>query len=411
MNNENNPLILSAAFVALSLIPLILRSLKTKEKEDKFAPDRIVGKRLEKRVSLKDFPKTKNVNLLLAAKGKKPKSIPIWIMRQAGRYLPEFRELRKQYDFFTMCQNPQVATTVTLQPLKRFPDLDAVIVFSDILVIPQAMGMEVLMVPGRGPVFPNPLATPSDISKLDLKLTEKMLEDRLGYVFDVVNLTRQQVKGQVPVIGFSGAPFTLLGYMIEGGGSKTYEKVKKWILNHNKETHLLLDALSTIIIDYCVKKVEAGAQLIQIFESSAGELPVEQYFEICFKYLQKIGKGLRQRLGPDFPLTVFARRANQDSVLERLENETDFDVIGIDWTMTAQSARKRVVKKAVQGNLDPCALFASKHKIREYTIRMLDDFDVKNNSAYIANLGHGMMPAHDPEHLGTFIKAVKEYSS
>jgi uroporphyrinogen decarboxylase len=308
-----------------------------------------------------------------------------------------------------MCQNPEIACEVTLQPLERFPTLDAVIVFSDILVVPQAMGLECRMTPGRGPVFPHPISKPSDLSRLNLTPN---IEDSLGYVFDVVNLVRQQVAGRVPVIGFAGAPFTLMGYMVEGGGSKTLAKAKAWLLNHAAESHGLLQALTDIIVQYLVGKVRAGAQLLQVFESNAGDLSPAHFFEFSLPYLAQIVKRTKaelQRQGlPAVPMTVFARGANYDGALERLA-DSGYDVVGLDWCIEPQAARKRVpvAKAGLQGNMDPCYLYASKERIRDEVRAMLKGFGTQH---YIANLGHGMMPDHDPQHAGAFITAVQEIS-
>lgn len=397
-----------AAFSSLSFVSIVYLFMK----QSSNSRSKIVGKRLKSRISLNELPETKNISLLLAAKGKETDTAPVWVMRQAGRYLPEFRAMRKIHDFFSLCQNPELATEVTLQPLKRFKDLDAVIVFSDILVIPQAMGMEVLMIKGRGPVFPNPLRQTSDVNTLDLKLTlsETELDNQLGYVFDVVNLTRQEVKGSVPVIGFSGGPFTLLCYMIEGGSSRNFEKTKSWYLNNLDSFKELLRRLTIIIIDYCEQKALAGAQLLQIFESSACQLPSNRFFELSFPYLRDISIELRKRLGNNYPLTVFARGANEEDVLERLEKETEYDVIQVDWKIKPSEARKRVINKTIQGNFDPCNLFAAKDKIDEAVKEMIEGFNGKDDYRYIANLGHGMLPSHDPTHLEAFFKAVKKHT-
>jgi uroporphyrinogen decarboxylase len=227
------------------------------------------------RIPLENFPPCKNDLILRAARGEHTERVPVWMMRQAGRYLPEYRELRSDFSqFFEICRSPELAKAASLQPLDRFEKLssgsiDAVIFFSDILVIPQAMGMEVLMVKGKGPVFPEPLALPSDLDKLEMN---PHIEETLGYVFDGINLTRKEINGRVPLIGFSGGPWTLMAYMIEGGGSKTWAKCKGWLYNFPEASHRLLDGITKIIIKYLVGKVKAGAQLLQVFESWGGEL-------------------------------------------------------------------------------------------------------------------------------------------
>jgi len=380
--------------------------------EGRFKPDasgRMAASRTKvPRVPLSEFGPTKNDLLLRAARGEEIERVPVWMMRQAGRYLPEFRELRKSADFFTMCQTPELATEVTLQPLERFPTLDAVIVFSDILVIPQAMGMEVQMVPGKGPSFPKPLREPRDLNTLNFKPD---MEATLGYVFDVVNLTRQKVRSRVPVIGFSGAPFTLMGYMIEGGGSKTMSKVKTWLYKYPQESKRLLQGITDIVVEYAVGKIKAGAQLIQIFESSGGELTPDLFEEFALPYIRQIASRIRMELReqglPDVPLTIFARNVRYQGALETLA-ETEYDTLSIDWGIRGEEARSRVGnRKTLQGNLDPCTLFADPTTIRAEVSKMLQGFGTHR---YIANLGHGMLPDHDPEHAHIFIKSVQELS-
>ena len=234
----------------------------------------------------------KNDRILKAARGEPVDKVPVWVMRQAGRYLPEFRKLREDHDFFTMCQTPQLACEVTLQPIKRF-DLDAAIIFSDILVIPQALGMEVLMKPGVGPVFPKPLVTPEDIESLEHG--DKTLP-RLQYVFDAITLTRQTLDGKVPLLGFTGAPWTLMSYMIEGGGSKTQSKAKKWLYTHPCASHKLLQMLTDVNIEYLVAQVKAGAQMLQVFESHAEYLGKDMFDEFALPYLRQIAQNVKVKL-------------------------------------------------------------------------------------------------------------------
>jgi len=349
------------------------------------------------RMSLSAFPALKNDCMLRAARGEATEWIPVWMMRQAGRYLPEYQEVRKDADFFTMCRTPELACKVSLQPLERFPTLDAVIIFSDILVIPQAMGMEVLMVKGKGPVFPDPLKVPEDIQKLTLKPD---IESTLGYVFDAVNLTRERIAGRVPLIGFSGAPFTLMAYMIEGGGSRTLSKAKTWLFKHPEATHKLLQALTDIIVEYLVGKVKAGAQMLQVFESNGGDLTPDHFTEFSLPYLSQIAS--RVKAAVDVPMTVFARGANQEGALEALAS-TEYNTISVDWRIEPSDARKRAGNKTLQGNLDPGALYAAPETLRKLVAKMVKGFGTQR---YIANLGHGMHPSHDPEMAGNFIDAV-----
>mmetsp|Transcript_10243 Transcript_10243/g.11807 ORF Transcript_10243/g.11807 Transcript_10243/m.11807 type:complete len:421 (-) Transcript_10243:1628-2890(-) len=400
-----------SAFVASALACLL--AVRSRKKEEMSGPRKVKIKALgkpHKRIPLSDFPPLQNDLILRQAMGEKCERVPIWMMRQAGRYLPEFREERKHTDFFTMCRTPELSCKVSLQPLERFPTLDAVIIFQDILIVPQAMGMEVLMVKGKGPVFPEPLRTPSDLERLDFSPD---MEETLGYVFDSVNLTRQRIAGKVPLLGFSGAPFTLMGYMVEGGGSKTMSKVKTWLFRYPDESHRLLQGLADIIVEYMIEKVRAGAQMLQIFESNGGDLSPAQFEEFSLPYLaqiaKRIKKGLAEKGLPVVPLTVFARGANWEGALEKL-SETEYNTVSLDWRVDPKTARNRIsVKNAtIQGNLDPCTLYASKDRIYTEVVKMLKGFGTER---YIANLGHGMHPDHDPEHAHAFILAVQEVST
>ena len=345
------------------------------------------------------FPELKNDTLLRAARGEMTDYAPVWIMRQAGRYLPEYRAKRALEEFFTVVRTPELATEITLQPIERFP-LDAAIIFSDILVVPQAMGMECLMIKGRGPVFPEPLKTPADLDRLVVP----DVQESLKYVFDALTMTRQELNGRVPLIGFCGAPWTLMAYMIEGGGSKSFAASKTWLFLYPEASHKLLQAITDVLIEYVIAQVDAGAQLIQVFDSWAGLLSPAAFNEFALPYLKQVADALtRER--PDVPKTVFAKGAYY--ALEDL-SETSYDVVGLDWTMDPRAARRRVDGKvALQGNMDPCMLFANPDAIRAEVKRMIEAFGPGN---YIANLGHGMLPSHDPEHAGVFIDAVHEFS-
>lgn len=250
------------------------------------------------------FPPLKNDNLLRAARGDVVDRVPVWVMRQAGRYLPEFQELRKQHDFFTVCRTPELACEVTMQPLRRF-DLDASIIFSDILVIPQALGLTVEMHAGVGPVLPQPINTPDDLKRLTL---DGALS-RLTYVGDAITMMRHKLEGRVPLIGFTGAPWTLMGYMIEGGGSKTMSKAKAWLTKYPEDTKFLLNLLTDVIVDYLEMQVKAGAQMLQIFESSAEHLSKEEFLIWAAPYLRRIRNDLVNRLNcsaiPLVPLVNF----------------------------------------------------------------------------------------------------------
>ena len=346
-----------------------------------------------------EFPALKNDVLLRAARGEETEYVPVWIMRQAGRYLPEYRAKRALEDFFTVVRTPELAAEITLQPIERFP-LDAAIIFSDILVIPQAMGLEVQMIKGRGPVFPDPLRHPDDLKRIAMP----NVRQSLSYVFDALALTRRRLEGRVPLIGFSGAPWTLMAYMIEGGGSKTFEHAKTWLFRYPDASHKLLQAITDVAIEYLNLQIDSGAQLVQVFDSWAGMLSQEAFDTFALPYLKQIADGVSS-VHPDTPKTVFAKGAHY--ALEDLA-ESAYNVIGLDWTIDPADARRRVGgKMALQGNLDPCMLFADPDTIRAKVKQMIERF---GPGGYIANLGHGMMPSHDPDHAGVFIDAVHEES-
>ncbi|XP_018565015.1 uroporphyrinogen decarboxylase [Anoplophora glabripennis] len=350
-------------------------------------------------MTIHNFPVLKNNRILKAVKGEKPDKLPIWIMRQAGRYLPEFMEFRKQHSFFEICQNPALACEVTLMPIRRY-DLDASIIFSDILVIPQALGMTVEMKAGVGPVLPEPL-TLENIKELK----KDSALSRLKYVGEAITLTRHKLEGKVPLFGFSGAPWTLMGYMIEGGGSKTLSKAKKWLYAHPEKSHLLLSLLTDVIIDYLIMQIEAGAQLIQVFDSSAEYLNKSLYEKFCLPYLKKIAQKLKSRqaeLHEDVPLVLFAKGAHFC-----LEEQADlgYDVLGIDWTLEPKFVRSVLKNKNItlQGNLDPCALYAPKEDIIGMAKNMIAEYGTER---YIVNLGHGIYPDTPLEAVKAFIEAV-----
>ncbi|CAD7089346.1 unnamed protein product [Hermetia illucens] len=348
----------------------------------------------------KNFPALKNDNILRAARGEDVDRVPVWIMRQAGRYLPEFQEVRKIHDFFTVCRTPEIACEVTMQPLRRF-DLDASIIFSDILVIPQALGMTVEMHPGVGPVFPEPLKSPDDLKLLN---TSDPV-GRLTYVGDAITMMRHLLDGKVPLYGFTGAPWTLMGYMIEGGGSKTMSKAKSWLTEFPDESRTLLQLLTNTIVDYLEMQVVAGAQMLQVFESSAEHLSKEQFVAVCIPYLKEIREKLHERLTsksiPLVPMTLFAKGAGH-SLAEQAA--LGYDVISLDWTVDPIEARNQVGPNVtLQGNLDPQDLYKSPDEVRKLTTEMVRKFGKKR---YIANLGHGITPQTPIASVEAFIDAV-----
>lgn len=347
-----------------------------------------------------NFPSLKNDNVLRAARGEPVDRVPVWVMRQAGRYLPEFQEVRKEHDFFEVCQTPELACEVTMQPLRRF-DLDASIIFSDILVIPQAFGMTVEMQPGVGPVFPEPLETPADMAKL----TPDGAVSRLTYVGEAITMMRHKLDGKVPLIGFTGAPWTLMGYMIEGGGSKTMSKAKSWLKKYPEDSKTLLTLLTNAIVDYLEMQVKAGAQMLQVFESSAEHLSKETFLDIAMPYIKKIRDDLVERLTNQgisrVPMVLFAKGAGH-SLKE--QSKLGYDVIGIDWTVDPIEARKEVGPNiTLQGNLWPEDMYKSPEEVRALATEMVKKF---GKTRYIANLGHGITPKTPIVSMETFVDAV-----
>ena len=337
--------------------------------------------------------------ILRAARSEAVPRTPVWMMRQAGRYLPEYRALRSEDEFFTVCRTPELAAEVTLQPIERFP-LDAAIIFSDILVVPQALGMDVQMVKGKGPVFTDPLESPDDLARL----VEPDVESSLGYVADAIRLTVDRLTGRVPLIGFCGAPWTLAAYMIEGSGSKSFSRARSWLYRHPDELVGLLDQLADVSIEYLDMQIRAGANLLQVFDSWAGMLGPREFERFALPTLQRIRREIGQR-HPDVPVVVFAKGAHY--ALKDLA-EAGYNVVSLDWTMDPRQARKDVGPNvALQGNLDPALLYAEPEVIRARVRDMLTAF---GPVGHIANLGHGMHPDHNPDHAGAFIDAVHEVS-
>lgn len=328
---------------------------------------------------------------------------PVWMMRQAGRYLPEYQATRAQAgDFMSLCKNTELACEVTLQPLRRFP-LDAAILFSDILTIPDAMGLGLYFETGEGPKFERPVASFDAINKLSVPDPE--LE--LGYVMDAVRAIRKALNGDVPLIGFSGSPWTLATYMVEGGSTKTFGKIKKLAFSEPKAMHLLLDKLADAVILYLNAQIAAGAQSVMVFDTWGGVLSGAAYKEFSLRYMEKIVNGLtREADGRKVPVTLFTKNGGQ--WLEDIA-ATGCDGVGLDWTTDIGDARRRVGDKvALQGNMDPCMLHAPPERIRQEVATILDSFG--SGSGHVFNLGHGIHPDIDPEHAGVFIRSVHELS-
>lgn len=355
-----------------------------------------------------DFPKLTNDLILQAALGEKTSHVPVWVMRQAGRYLPEFRNLRQHHSFFDICRTPELACEATLMPIRRF-DLDAAIIFSDILVIPQALGIDVKMVESVGPVL-EALKSPAEV-KSRVK-ADSDIDQELDYVYKAITLTRHSLQGKVPLIGFAGAPFTLMAYMVEGQGSKTLSKVKKWLYQNPVESHQLLDILTGAVITFLTSQVRAGAQMLQVFDSNAGFLGPTQFDEFSLPYLIKIGNGVRENLRKEglseVPMTVFAKDAHY--ALEKLSDRqhTGYDVVSLDWTIEAEVARAKAAGRVtLQGNLDPCALYSNQDDLDYLVEQMVSQFGTHR---FIANLGHGIYPDMTPESVNTFVNAVHKHS-
>jgi uroporphyrinogen decarboxylase len=343
-------------------------------------------------------------DLFLRALGRKPVDrTPVWIMRQAGRYLPEYLETRAQAgSFMKLCQTPELACEVTLQPLRRFP-LDAAIIFSDILTIPDAMGLGLSFAAGEGPRFERPVQSVDDIRRLP----RPDVSDSLGYVMDAVRLTRRELAGQVPLIGFSGSPWTLATYMMEGGSSKTFGKAKKLIYQEPEVAHELLGKLADIVTDYLNAQIDSGAQAVQIFDTWGGALSAPAYREFSLAYMEQIVAGLRRESeGRPVPVILFSKGCNTQ--LEALA-QSGCDALGVDWTITLEEARKRVGGRvALQGNLDPAILLAEPAVIRREVENTLNSFGPGHG--HVFNLGHGITPDVNPDHLAALIEAVRELS-
>ena len=328
---------------------------------------------------------------------------PVWIMRQAGRYLPEYLATRAEAgSFMDLCQTPELACEVTLQPLRRY-DLDAAIIFSDILTIPDAMGMGLYFVAGEGPKFERPVSTRAEIQQLP----RPDIASSLGYVMDAISLTRREIGGKVPLLGFSGSPWTLATYMIEGGSSKTFGKAKKLIYQDPDTAHLLLSKLADTVTDYLNAQIEAGAQGVQIFDTWGGALSFDAYREFSLRYMQQIVAGLkREHDGHKIPVILFSKGCNTQ--LEALA-DSGCDALGLDWTITLSEARKRIGGKvALQGNLDPSILLSNPEIIRQEAQKTLESFG--HGEGHVFNLGHGITPEVDPDNLAALISAVREFS-
>jgi len=333
---------------------------------------------------------------LRALNGETVERPPVWIMRQAGRYLPDFMVLKNKYDFFTRCQTPELATEITLMPIKQI-GLDASIIFSDILVIPQAMGVNVEMKNNFGPYIECPIRKKSDVINLDIK----NVEEKLNYVFEAIKMTKKELPKDIPLIGFAGSPWTILCYMVQGSGSKNFDIAKKFCFENPELAKMLLSKITSITIDYLKKKVEAGADAIQIFDSWGGVLSHTDYQFFSYPYIEEITNALKKIT----PVIIYPKGCWHSI---NAYSKIGASGLGIDWTCSARNARYLSNNNiTLQGNLDPSRLFSPKKELIKQTTQMLDEF---GKDKYIANLGHGILPNTPVDNVKVFVETVKNYS-
>ncbi len=328
---------------------------------------------------------------------------PVWVMRQAGRYLPEYRKTRAEAgDFMSLCKNAELACEVTMQPLRRFP-LDAAILFSDILTVPDAMGLGLYFETGEGPKFKNPIRSQSHIDNLP----DPDPEDELRYVMNAVRTIRSELNNSVPLIGFTGSPWTLATYMIEGGSSKEYAHVKGMLFDQPQSLHQLLEKTTKTVINYLNAQVAAGAQALMVFDTWGGSLSPSNYLDFSLNYMTKIVNGVtRENEGRKVPIVLFTKNGGQ--WLDKIA-DTGCDALGVDWTTDLSTARKLTSDRvALQGNMDPSVLYASPDKIRMEVAKVLESYG--RGPGHVFNLGHGIHQHVNPDHLGEMVKAVIELS-
>ena len=337
----------------------------------------------------------KNDLFLRALRGESVPRPPVWMMRQAGRYLPEFMEIRKKYDFFTRCRTPELASEITIQPIKRF-GMDAAILFSDILVVPQAMNLEVQMKPDFGPYIPNPIRDQKGIDNL----IAPDVNESLDYVFQAIKASKEKLNNEIPLIGFAGSPWTILCYMVQGQGSKTFDEAKKFCFSSPAEAHNLLQKITDTTINYLKGKVNAGVDAVQIFDSWGGLLSPSDYQEFSWKYIQQIIDFLKDSA----PVIVFGKGCW--FALKEM-SQSGASALGVDWTCSARNARYLSGGNiTLQGNFDPSRLLSPPSEIKRMVLKMIDEF---GKDKYIVNLGHGILPGIPLENVKAFIDSVKEY--
>lgn len=337
----------------------------------------------------------KNDLLLRALRGEEVSRPPVWMMRQAGRYLPEFMELKDKYDFFTRCQTPDMAAEITMQPVRRFP-IDAAIIFSDILVIPQAMGLPFEMRPGVGPWLDNPVRSAADVAKL----RSGDVNDELKYVFDALKITKEALNDEIPLIGFAGSPWTIFCYAVQGQGSKNFDKAKAFAYTETKAAHELLQKITDSTIIYLKEKINSGADVIQVFDSWGGMLSPKDYQEFSYPYITQIVDALYEQV----PVVVFAKGCWY--ALDEM-SQSNASALGVDWTIKPSVAREMTKNRiTLQGNFDPSRLLSPPETIQKMVKEMIDEF---GTTKYIANLGHGILPNVPVENARAFIEAVVNY--
>jgi uroporphyrinogen decarboxylase len=345
----------------------------------------------------------KNDRLIKALTKQTVDVTPVWIMRQAGRYLPEYRATReKAKSFLNLCKTPELACEVTLQPLKRF-DLDASIIFSDILTIPDAMGLDLRFVEGEGPQFANPITSENDIKKLRTLIPDQ----DLAYVMNAIKLVKHELADKLPLIGFSGSPWTLATYMVEGGASKQFNRIKSLLYNRPDLLQDLLSRLTTAVTDYLNAQIAAGVNAVMIFDTWGGILSTEYYRNYSLAFMQKIIQGLkRQQADRYVPVILFTKNGSQ--WLSEI-SETGCDAVSIDWSIELSQARQLLKTPiALQGNLDPAVLYANPSIIKQEVGRVLESYGA--NVGHVFNLGHGIYPDINPDHVAALVDAVHELS-
>jgi uroporphyrinogen decarboxylase len=337
----------------------------------------------------------KNDLFLRALKGETVERPPVWMMRQAGRYLPEFRAIRDKYDFFTRCRVPELASEITVQPI-RIVKPDAAILFSDILVVPQAMGIHVEMKENVGPWLPNPIRTAQDVEKIVVP----DIDETLGYVMDAIKMTKEMLNDEVPLIGFAGSPWTILCYAVEGKGSKSFDIAKGFCFSQPEAAHVLLQKITDTTIAYLKKKVEAGCNAIQVFDSWGGMLSPVDYQEFSWKYINQIV----EEVSKVAPTIVFGKGC-WFALGEMAQSKAS--ALGVDWTCSPRNARYLSGGNiTLQGNFDPSRLLSPIPTIKKMVHQMIDEF---GKDKYIVNLGHGILPNIPVDHAKAFVEAVKEY--